>query len=171
MDEFVLLSWKPGNTWNLNFDFKYFRFVRIAKQIRFLEEVAARQFWFKIYWPLVCNKSLKICRCKRWCPKVLQIRAPAAPMLTHSLWSVSMYYSTTSHHTTVHCPLLWEILIHCATDQSNSIFGTALQPQSNCWLQCWGAKNKSSHDVLLHTWWIVVDYSEPKVYRNLLWSS
>ena len=82
----------------------------------------------------------------------LLICAPAAPMLTHSLWSVSMYYSTTSHHTTVHCPLLWEILIHCATDQSNSIFGTALQPQSNCWLQCWGAKNKSSHDVLLHTW-------------------
>ena len=29
-------------------------------------------------------KSLKICRCKRWCPKGL--RAPAAPVLTHSLF-------------------------------------------------------------------------------------
>ena len=32
------------------------------------------------------TKSLKICGCKRWCPKDLRVRAPpAAPVLTHSL--------------------------------------------------------------------------------------
>ena len=30
-------------------------------------------------------KSLKISGCKRWCPKDLRMRAPAAPVLTHSL--------------------------------------------------------------------------------------
>ena len=28
---------------------------------------------------------MKICGCKRWCPKHLPVRAPAAPILTHSL--------------------------------------------------------------------------------------
>ena len=32
------------------------------------------------------DKSLKISRCKRWCPEKLRVRAPAAPGLTHSLW-------------------------------------------------------------------------------------
>ena len=32
------------------------------------------------------TKSLKISGCKRWCPKNLRVRAPAAPILTHSLW-------------------------------------------------------------------------------------
>ena len=31
------------------------------------------------------TKSLKISGCKRWCPKDLRVRAPAAPVLTHSL--------------------------------------------------------------------------------------
>ena len=31
------------------------------------------------------TKSLKISRCKRWCPKDLLVHAPAAPVLTHSL--------------------------------------------------------------------------------------
>ena len=31
------------------------------------------------------TKSLKISGCKRWCPKDLRVRAPAAPILTHSL--------------------------------------------------------------------------------------
>ena len=31
------------------------------------------------------TKSLKISGCKRWYPKDLQVRAPAAPLLTHSL--------------------------------------------------------------------------------------
>ena len=31
------------------------------------------------------TKSLKICRCKRLCPKDLRVRAPAAPVLTQSL--------------------------------------------------------------------------------------
>ena len=31
------------------------------------------------------TKSFKICGCKRWCPKNLRVRAPAAPVLTHSL--------------------------------------------------------------------------------------
>ena len=40
-NEFVFLSWRLGNTWNLNFDFD-------------LGEVSARQFCFEIYWPLTC---------------------------------------------------------------------------------------------------------------------
>ena len=35
----------------------------------------------------VLNRSLKISGCKMWCPKDLRVRAPAAPMLTHSLLS------------------------------------------------------------------------------------
>ena len=31
------------------------------------------------------TRSLKISRCKRWCPKDLRVHAPAAPVLTHSL--------------------------------------------------------------------------------------
>ena len=31
------------------------------------------------------TRSLKISGCKRWCPKDLRVRAPAAPLLTHSL--------------------------------------------------------------------------------------
>ena len=31
------------------------------------------------------TRSLKISGCNRWCPKDLRVRAPAAPMLTHSL--------------------------------------------------------------------------------------
>ena len=31
------------------------------------------------------TKSLKICGCKRWCPKDLRVCAPTAPMLTYSL--------------------------------------------------------------------------------------
>ena len=31
------------------------------------------------------TKSLKISGCKRWCPIDLRVRAPAAPVLTHSL--------------------------------------------------------------------------------------
>ena len=31
------------------------------------------------------TKSLKICGCKRWCPKDQRVCAPAAPMLMHSL--------------------------------------------------------------------------------------
>ena len=31
------------------------------------------------------TKSLKICGCKKWCPKDLRVHAPAAPALTHSL--------------------------------------------------------------------------------------
>ena len=33
------------------------------------------------------TRSLKISRCKGWCPKDLWVRAPAAPALTHSLES------------------------------------------------------------------------------------
>ena len=33
MNEFVFLSWPSGNTWNRNSSFKYFRVVRIEKQI------------------------------------------------------------------------------------------------------------------------------------------
>ena len=33
------------------------------------------------------TKSLKISGCKRWCPKDLRVRAPAAPVLTHLLYN------------------------------------------------------------------------------------
>ena len=33
--------------------------------------------------------SLKISGCKRWCPKDLRVHAPAAPVLTHSLLTLS----------------------------------------------------------------------------------
>jgi hypothetical protein len=45
-------------TWNPNSSFKYFRVVRIEKQIRsfiFWEKFLARQFCFEIYWPLKCS--------------------------------------------------------------------------------------------------------------------
>ena len=32
------------------------------------------------------TKSLRICGCKRWCPKDLRVCAPAAHVLTHSLF-------------------------------------------------------------------------------------
>ena len=56
-NEFVFLSWRLGNTWNLNFDFKLQVFPSLHDRetiffFRFLGEVFARQFWFKIYWPL-----------------------------------------------------------------------------------------------------------------------
>ena len=37
---------------------------------------------------IVLNRSLKISGCKRWCPKDLQVCAPAAPALTHSLQNI-----------------------------------------------------------------------------------
>ena len=43
------------------------------------------------------SKSLKISGCKRWCPKDLRVRAPAAPVLTHSLLcrtKASLWYLT-----------------------------------------------------------------------------
>ena len=39
------------------------------------------------------TKILKISGCKRWCPKDLQVRAPAAPVLTHSLNDFQSCYS------------------------------------------------------------------------------
>ena len=58
MGEFVFLSWRLRNTWNLNRNsrFKYFWVVRIKKQIRpfffFGSYVTAWEFCFEIYWPL-----------------------------------------------------------------------------------------------------------------------
>ena len=56
------LSWHFGNTWNLNFDFKFEVFP--GRQDRntnsfvcFLGEVTARQFCFEICWPLVNSCS------------------------------------------------------------------------------------------------------------------
>ena len=34
------------------------------------------------------SRSLKISGCKRWCPKDLRVRAPAARLLTHSLKNI-----------------------------------------------------------------------------------
>ena len=57
MDQFVFLSWRLGNTWNLNFEFK-FQVIQSCQDrkpnlfVRFLGEVMAQQFCFKIYWPL-----------------------------------------------------------------------------------------------------------------------
>ena len=42
------------------------------------------------------TRSLKIRRCKRWCPKDLRIRPPAAPVLTHSL--ICTIISEENHH-------------------------------------------------------------------------
>ena len=43
------------------------------------------------------TKSLKNSGCKRWCPKDLRVRAPTAPVLTHSLqW---IYLWTNQKHT------------------------------------------------------------------------
>ena len=37
------------------------------------------------------TRSLKISGCKRWCSKDLRVRAPAAPVLTHSLLMLSFF--------------------------------------------------------------------------------
>ena len=62
--EFVFLSWRLGNTWNLNFDFKFQIFP--SRQDRkknsffhFLREVTVRQFCFEIYWPLNLRNYLE----------------------------------------------------------------------------------------------------------------
>ena len=47
------------------------------------------------------TKSLKISGCKRWCPKDLRVRAPAAPVLTHSLWFSFLIYLI--HPIPLHC--------------------------------------------------------------------
>ena len=64
MDEFVFLSWWLGNTWNLNFDFKFQVFPshpdrKTNSSVYFLGEVSARQFCFKIYWPLEIHENFK----------------------------------------------------------------------------------------------------------------
>ena len=68
-DKFVFLSWRLENTWNLNFDFKfkYFRVVRIEKQICpfvFWKKLQLDNFFFKIYWPLVITYVNLIMICK-----------------------------------------------------------------------------------------------------------
>ena len=60
-NKFVFLSWRLGNTWNLNFDFK--SSIRIEKKnlfVCFLEEFTAQQFCFEIDLPLVGTKGDKI---------------------------------------------------------------------------------------------------------------
>ena len=56
-NEFDFLSWRLGNTWNLNFDFKFQVFWghqdrKTNSFVCFLGEVTARQFYFEIYWTL-----------------------------------------------------------------------------------------------------------------------
>ena len=46
-----------------------------------------REFWASKLAGAHSNKRLKISGCKRWYPKDLWVRAPAAPVLTHSLIS------------------------------------------------------------------------------------
>ena len=68
-NESVFLSWRLGNTWNLNFDFKFQVLPsrqdrKTSSLVHFLGEVKARQFCFEIYWPLVTNwKTLAITLC------------------------------------------------------------------------------------------------------------
>ena len=50
-NKFVFLSWRLGNTWNLNFDFKYFRFVTIEKQIH------SFVFWEKLQFGNFVSRS------------------------------------------------------------------------------------------------------------------
>ena len=45
-----------------------------------------RELWVSKSAGANSTKILKICRCKRWCPKYLQVHAPAVPMLTQSMW-------------------------------------------------------------------------------------
>ena len=42
-------------------------------------------------------KSLKISGCKRWCPKDLRVCAPAAPVLTHSLYGIGSHHLQENH--------------------------------------------------------------------------
>ena len=44
-----------------------------------------RDLWASKFAGFNSTKSLKICGCKRWCPKDLRVCAPAEPMLKHSL--------------------------------------------------------------------------------------
>ena len=37
------------------------------------------------------TKSLKISGCKRWCPKDVRVPAPAAPVITHSLYGIFLF--------------------------------------------------------------------------------
>ena len=57
MNEFVFLSWRLGNTWNLKSKFKFQVFLSCQDRktnsfIHYLGEVTVWQFCFEIYWPL-----------------------------------------------------------------------------------------------------------------------
>ena len=57
-NEFVFLSWRLGNTWNLNLDFKFQVFPlhqdrRTNSFVHFWEKFHLGNYCFKIYWPLV----------------------------------------------------------------------------------------------------------------------
>ena len=63
MNEFVFLSWRLGNTWNLKSKFKFQVFPsrqdrKTNSLVCTLGEVATRQFCFKIYWPLNSDWNL-----------------------------------------------------------------------------------------------------------------
>ena len=64
-NEFVFLSWRLGNTWNLKSKFKFQIFPSSQNRktnafICFSGEITARQFRFKIYWPLRRNSCSSI---------------------------------------------------------------------------------------------------------------
>ena len=63
MNEFVFLSWRLRNIWNLKSKFKFQVFPnrqdrKTNSLVRILGEVVARQFFFKIYWPLNSDWNL-----------------------------------------------------------------------------------------------------------------
>ena len=56
-DEFVFLSWRLRNTWNLKSKFKFQVFPshqdrKTNSFVCFWEKLRLNNFWFKIYWPL-----------------------------------------------------------------------------------------------------------------------
>ena len=61
-DEFVFLSWRLRNTWISISSFKYFRVIRIEKQIRpfvFWEKLRLDNFVSRMYWPLEIHENFK----------------------------------------------------------------------------------------------------------------
>ena len=50
-----------------------------------------REFWTSKSAGFNSSKSVKICGCKRCCPKDLRVCAPTAPVLTHSLTSAVIF--------------------------------------------------------------------------------
>ena len=104
----------------------------------------------------------------------LLICAPAAPMLTHSLWSEVSVCTTLLHHITLQFIVLYYERSSFIVQQINQIQFLELLCNRKVIVGCNVEELKINHLMMFCCTLdvcIEVDYSEPKVYTNLLWNS